>query len=753
MDYLKSLNENQYKACVSTSTYLRIIAGAGTGKTQTLSNRIVYFILEKNIKPHQIVAITFTNKAARAMLDRVNSIIIKNNSNFTTSPLITTFHGFCLRFLKKEITNLNINLDNNFTIVDDEDQKKVFKDVFVSLRLDSQKALCQEIMYLVRKAKSKGLTYDKVDDKLCRDTSVSFDTFSRVYELYQEKLIMQNQVDFDDLIIYTKFILEKNNDVRIYWQHKFKMIFVDEFQDTDTVQYELVKLFLDKLSDDNKTMLTVVGDPDQTIYSWRGAQNVIIKDLLSRDFPELETIVLDVNYRSTKQILDVSNKLINNNVDRLKKDLVPYNNKSGDEVKLLNLFSANEEAKYISNNIKTFVEKNGYKYSDIAILYRSNYLSNTLEKQLSRLSIPYDVYGGVKFYERKEVKDTLAYLKLLINPNDDLSFIRILQAPSRGVGDVTLSSAKEVAEKKKISLFEVFKNEKIKLNISAKNGINNFIDSYSKTISRDINDFKVIKDYLEMVGLDNYIQTLDLNDSKKVDFLENEFNSRRENYNELLNEISSYLDSINVDYEGNETRNSLTDFISSVTLQTSQDDIKDNNNKVLLSTCHIAKGLEFKVVFLVGLNEGVFPSSYAISSSDPNAIEEERRLCYVACTRARERLIISTYKLGSRPGLTYVPSKFISEMELESNFVNSKNIGNLSSYSIFNKNNFIGADTSFNKKTNFEIYHIGDRVSHEKYGLGYVIDLDKKTIVINFDAQEGLRKFVLDAPQLRKVEG
>ena len=752
MDYLKSLNTNQYKACTSDSTYLRIIAGAGTGKTQTLSNRIVYFILEKNIIPSQIVAITFTNKAAKAMLERVSSILKKSNSSFSTSPLITTFHGFCLRFLKKEISNLNTGLDNNFTVIDEEDQKKVFKDVFTKYRLDRQKDLCQEIMSLIKGAKSKGMMFNDVDPSYCDTSTVSFNSFIRIYKTYQETLIRQNQVDFDDLIIYTKIILEQNNDVRLHWQKKFKMIFVDEFQDTDAVQYELIKLLLDKLSD-NKTMLTVVGDPDQTIYSWRGAENRIIKDLLPRDFPDLESVVLDVNYRSTKEILDASNKLIDNNTDRLKKDLVPFNNKSGEEVKLLNLFSANEEAKYIANNIKTLVENNGYKYSDIAILYRSNYLSNTIEKQLTISSIPYDVYGGVKFYERKEIKDSLAYIKLLLNPNDDLSFIRILQAPSRGVGDVTINNAKEVSEKENISLVEVFNSGKVKLTINAKNGLNNFFEAYNQTIKKDINDFKVIKDYLEMVGLENYIQQLDYNDSKKSDFLAGDTNARRENYYELLNEIKNYLESINVDYEGNETKNSLTDFINNISIQSGQDEIEDSHNKVLLSTCHVAKGLEFNVVFLVGFNDNIFPSSYALVDDAKKGLEEERRLCYVACTRAKEKLIISTYKVGNRPGVNYSPSRFIAELGLKTNFVNSKNIGNINNSGYSSTNNFIGADSFLSKKSNYEIYHIGDRVSHEKYGLGYVVDLDKKTIVINFDALEGLRKFVIDAPQLKKIEG
>lgn len=751
-EYLSKLNDNQYKACTLESTYLRIIAGAGTGKTQTLSNRIVYFILEKDIKPKEIVAITFTNKAAKTMLDRVNLILRNNNASFSSSPLITTFHGFCLRFLKKEISNLGSRLNNNFTIIDEDDQRKVFKDIFTNLEIDKQKDLCLEIISLIKKAKSRGYLVSDVDSSFTSNSDVQFNLFLKIYNIYQDTLIKQNQVDFDDLIIYTKKILEKNNDVRLHWQKKFKMIFVDEFQDTDLVQYELIKLLLDKLSDE-KTMLTVVGDPDQTIYSWRGAQNKIIKDLLPKDFPSLESVVLDINYRSTKQILDAANKLINNNTDRLKKDLVPFNDKSGEQVKVLNFFSASEEAKYISNDIKSLTKNNEYKYSDFAILYRSNYLSNTIEKQLTLSSIPYDVYGGVKFYDRKEVKDALAYIKLLVNPCDDLSFIRILQAPSRGIGQVTLSSAKKLAEEENKSLFEIFKEDKIRLSQSCKQALNNFYNSYNKVVSLDINEYRNIKHYLEEVGLESYIDTLDFNDAKKHNYLDVERNVRRQNYNELLNEIKNYVETINVDYEGNENKNTLTDFISNITLLSGQDDIDLTSSKVLLSTCHVAKGLEFKIVYLIGLNENIFPSSYSLNSFDNKLIEEERRLCYVACTRAREKLIISTYKIGNYSGLSYTPSMFIEELGLKTNFANSKNIGNLNNSFGFNKNNFIGADITNKKKTNYDIFSIGDRISHDKYGLGYVVDINKKNIVISFDASEGLKTFVIDAPQLKKYGG
>ena len=748
MDYLSSLNQSQYKACVSDATYLRIIAGAGTGKTQTLSNRIAYFILEKNIKPKEIVAITFTTKAAKEMLNRVNTILKKNSKKeLTSSPLITTFHGFCYRFLKKEISNLNTNLNTSFSVIDDEDQNRLFKDIFSFYSLDNNKDLCQQIVSIIKHKKSEGILPDQIDSSDEVFTSVSYRTLLEVYSSYQENLIKQNLVDFDDLIIYTKNILLSENDVRLYWQQKFKMFFIDEFQDTDKVQYELVKLLLDKIN--SSTRLTVVGDPDQTIYTWRGADNHIIKDLLPRDFPSLESIVLDENYRSTKQILDVANKLISFNNDRLKKDLVPFDNKQGEKVKLLTLFSATEEAKYIVSEIKSLVSNKGYKYSDFALLYRSNYLSNSLEKQLVKNAIPYEVYGGMKFYERKEIKDTLAYLKILINPSDDMSFLRTLSAPSKGIGEVTLSKAKDIAREKNISLMEVFASDEIKLSSNAKKAIDSFLEIYNKTIKDNIDDYEVIDNYFTSLGLPSYIDNLDKADKNKNDLFSSG-NERKENYLEFINEIKTFLEEINIDYEGNESKNTLSEFVNNISLQSSQDLIKDDNS-LILSTCHVAKGLEFKVVYLCGVNEGIFPTSYSINETDPKSLEEERRLCYVAYTRARERLVISTYKLGTRPGSVYVPSRFIKESGLESyNFKRSIDNGNNPFSSVYSPSNFIGASSLLNDKKKVDLYHIGDRVSHEKYGLGYVVDLDKNVVVINFDAQEGLRKFVIDAPQLKK---
>ena len=749
MDYLSRLNTNQHKACVSEATYLRIIAGAGTGKTQTLSNRIAYFILEKGIKPKEILAITFTIKAAKTMLERVSSILKSNSTiDLDSSPLITTFHGFCYRFLKKEIESLNNGLTTSFSVIDEEDQNKLFKDIFVSLNLDKNKDLCQDIIHIIRKNKSKGILPSSLSELDEVFSNISYHTLIKVYSMYQDNLIKQNLLDFDDLILYTKEILVLNNNIRIYWQKKFRMLFIDEFQDTDLVQYELVRLLLDKLSD-RKTMLTVVGDPDQTIYTWRGAENQIIKDLLPRDFPSLESIVLDENYRSTKQILDAANKLISSNKDRLEKELVPFNNKQGENVKLLTLFSSNEEAKFIAVDIKNLVENKGYKYSDFALLYRSNYLSNSLEKQLLNNGIPYDVYGGMKFYERKEIKDTLAYIKLLINPKDDISFVRVLSSPSKGIGDVTISKAKDIAKEKGISLMEVFKSNEIKLSSNSQNMMNLFFDSYDKVLNEDINSFNVIDSYFKSVGLPTYIDNLDKNDKSKNDLFSSG-NERKENYLELLNELKIYLEEINVDYEGNESKNTLLDFVNNVSLQSSQDLIKDDN-KVVLSTCHVAKGLEFRVVYLCGLNDSIFPTSHALNDIEYKAMEEERRLCYVAFTRAKERLVISTYKFGTRPGISYSPSIFIQESGLESyNFVQSVNNGNNPFSSKYSPSNFIGATSLQGEKKKIDIYHIGDRVSHEKYGLGYVVDLDNKTIVINFDAQEGLRKFVIDAPQLKK---
>lgn len=646
---------------------MRIIAGAGTGKTRVLTYRVAYLVTNFNLAPSRIVAITFTNKAANELKERVKKILTEQGLPENRLPLVCTFHSFCYRFLRREIDVLK-SFNRNFVIVDDDDSNDIKKNVCEQLDIWSDKERRSYLFAVIGHLKSEGITCEEVEKN---DIANPFGPMSpediiKGYKLYQQLLMKNNALDFDDLLIFTVQILKEHPDIRERWQHHYDAFLVDEFQDTNKLQYDLVKLLLR-----NNTSLSVVGDPDQTIYTWRGANVSIITDQLKKDFPDLDTVTLDLNYRSTQNILDKANVLIKNNNRRLDKSLTAASGVSGDAVEYKNCLNEDNQADYICNQIISLLSK-GAKYQDITVIYRSNYLSRSIEKCLNRNQIPYVIYGGLKFYERQEVKAALAYLRLLVNPKDDFSFKKIIQFPKIGLGDKGLAALAGFADKKGESIWEVILDTpEIHFRSGTQNAIDKLVDSYKQCLE-DLKQAKTGADYstylfkyFDSVGLIRCVQELDkIKDKNDIDA--DEKDTKLNNVKELLTEIKQFIDAPHFDSEGNKAESvTLTDFLIDVALQTSQDvgsDASSQNakeNRVKLMTAHVSKGLEFPYVFVVSLDQDVFPSKHA---DTPKAMEEERRLFYVAMTRAEKNLYLYSFSGEGYDGTPRLPSQFLKEI-------------------------------------------------------------------------------------------
>lgn len=794
MDIKSKLNEKQYQAAGSDSQYLRIIAGAGTGKTRTLSYKIAYLI-DQGMLPTRIVAITFTNKAAKEMLSRVDGILEKESDTvFQGKPLISTFHGFCYRFLKKEIYHIS-PFNNSFTLLDDNDQNAIYKSIFKSMVKGDSKEFIKEVTGKISQLKSDGRFLNEVTpNDVPLGALYSFDELIHVYQNYQYEMLRQNCLDFDDLLMFTSKIMHDFVDVRLTWQSKYDIFLVDEFQDTNLVQYDLVKLFMRKEGtlgmDDRGTRLTVVGDPDQTIYTWRGAKNELIKTKLQKDFPSLETVVLDDNYRSTQNILDCANKVIANNHDRIAKNLNAASKVVGAPVSYINYSTNDMEGYGIASLIHRKVSSGEAAYNDIAIIYRANYLSNALEKQLTAFKIPYQIYGGLKFYERAEIKDALSYLRVLVNP-DDFSFQRILNAPTKGIGDVTLAKAKEVEKSlgSDATLLDVFRShsDELKLNRNSRAALDNFYAAYDSMVElyRSSCDNATlesgIRTYFAKVGFLDYVMKEDKKAAEKLTYTAATSTSKVDNVNEFMRSLTQALDTPTLDENGNEQDSTLEDFLISVALQSDQDTMKDLP-QVSLMTGHVSKGLEFPIVFVTGMNDSIFPSSHAINSGLWSAIEEERRLFYVCMTRAQKFLYISSFGgKNFRSNGDYVPSQFIKETGL-------RKPANGSSTSSSNRSNDYYASLgihrptttqkpSYFKPNNTAIrtaapsvkpiprptpsatqnavdthYEVGDRVVHTSFGKGTVTKIVEPNIIVLFPDPYGEKRLRIGFKAYRKIQ-
>lgn len=771
MDLQKELNHNQYLATSSKSQYLRIIAGAGTGKTRTLTYRLAYQIIN-GTRPSRMLAITFTNKAAHEMLTRVDDLLAKENFPQSGKPLICTFHGFCYRFLRKEIGCVE-GYSTNFQIAGEEETSSLFKSIFSTMQKGQSKEYVQAVTHKISSLKTDGVFPNEVSQNdIPLDAIYTFDELMQVYTTYQKKLRLQNLLDFDDLLMLTSYIMENNPEIKAKWRKKYDVFLVDEFQDTNYLQYALVKHFMS-----NTASLTVVGDPDQTIYTWRGAKNDIIKDRLKEDFPNLETVILDENYRSTQEILDAANRLISHNTDRMDKKLVAASGKIGDKVEFIRSRDNENEAYRVAYTIRRLNEKENVPYEDIAIIYRSNYLSNSLEKQLTLFRIPYEIYGGLKFYERAEIKDAIAYLRLAINP-DDFSFKRILSAPSKGIGEVTLQKAEELRMTlgEEIPLVKIFKDNQdvLSLNRRSVSALQTFYSAFDKftfelkmaKTGEEI--LSAIQDYFNETGFLAYVRSEDVKLQEKLSYTAASSVSKTDNVLELQRTISQFFSQETTDEDGNPKAPSLEDFLLEVALQSDQDTMEDMP-KVSLMTGHVSKGLEFPYVFITGLNQLVFPTTHAVQDGRKSAIEEERRLMYVCMTRAKKKLYLSTFGgKNFRNGTEYQESMFLNEIfdgqKEEKTSVKPNTSKAYNDYNAYRgahrpslKDN-IGNINSLLKKTpatdsKKDTYVVGDRVIHTSFGIGKVIKvaLDGK-IQVQFNDPYGTKVLVPGFKAFRKMK-
>ena len=741
MNFKTELNERQLEAVTSTSQYLRVVAGAGSGKTRVLTYRIAFLMSELNVQPWSILAITFTNKVAQEMRSRVVRMINHDDKDLT----IKTFHSFAVQFLRKEIHN--IDFPSTFTILDEEDQVKLVKDIAAEMGYKrSDKIVGKTLSYIgAMKLKEKYPDDIKIvvpkfeDEKTCLE----------IYTRYEEEKTRMLSLDFDDLLLKTNFILENFPAIRARWQNRFNHILIDEFQDTNNIEYKLVK-YLMKPS----TCLYVVGDPDQTIYTWRGANQDIILHL-EDDFKYMETIILDRNYRSTQNILDSANKLISHNKLRVKKDL--YTTATpGEKVVVHGSSFSKGEADYVAKEIKRLKQLGHYEYKDIVILYRSNYVTMEFEAAFTKYQIPYIIYGGLKFYQRREIKDVLAYFHLIVNTKDDISFERIINVPRRGIGETTINLIKQEARDAGVSMYDYIlavEPEESSIPKKAINSLKAMIRVISDTRDKITANEEVFSKTLETMIWDfGYLDYL---------MKEDDGDDRIDNVKALFSDVRHFLQS-NPD-------STFEEYLQNISLLSAQDDMIDGDH-VTLMTVHTAKGLEYPVVFVVRFNEGVFPNNRALTEGGYLALEEERRLAYVAMTRAMKKLYLTfSNDYSYVAGGVLTPSQFIVESgnlvvresdyslgsgpRPSSNKISFSDGGHLS----FDNEPKRDAPTKqdLKEKTNGLTeadWHVGDIVIHKTLGRGTVIELEGDDIIkVNFE-NHGIKSIMCNHPFVSKGE-
>lgn len=713
MDLDTLLNENQKEAATYLDSHLRIIAGAGSGKTRVVTYRIAYLVETIGVDPRKILAITFTNKAANEMKERVIDIL----GNYGMGSLICTIHSLCVRILRQHIGVLKY--PSSFMIMDEEDQKSLIKKLYKELEVDAKVISVKSMIAMISTYKMS-----KIAPQRAIELAGQFQGELKKAYVYQAYVKYQEDhflLDFDDLLLKTMYIFENYEEVLEKWQHKFQYIHVDEFQDVGDIEYRLVQML-------SKYATTcVVGDPDQTIYSFRGANVNYILDF-DKDFKPSKTIILDQNYRSTGHILHVSNALIRKNRNRLEKDL--YTNASkGSEVVHYTAKSEMEEANYICHRINEIIEKvEGVNYRDFAILYRANYLSRTIEQALIASQIDYRIFGGLKFFSRKEVKDALSYLQL-IALDEDLAFERIINVPSRGIGAKTLENIQLVALKHQISLYEALTlhSEEIKLSSRSRKEVQNMVEAIEKAKHSSLPMHELFENLMEDLGY--------------MEMLKNDLESNRiDNLHELQRSIYDYQNQ-------NPDTATIENYLQDIALFTSNDTV-DNGQYVSLMSIHMAKGLEFDYVFVLGLSEGVFPSFRSISEDGDEGLEEERRLAYVAFTRARKQLFLTDSE-----GFSFVTDS----PKIASRFIDE--IGKDGIQHFGAKPRFKTSDYIFTGPTKEELigdnlvsdWKIGDYVEHEAFGKGVVVKVDGSTLDIAFSLPAGIKTLMASHKALKKL--
>ena len=634
MDLLEGLNNKQKEAVLQTEGPCLVIAGAGSGKTKVLTHKIAYLIEEKDIKPWNILAITFTNKAANEMKERITKLIGENANNMW----IGTFHSICVRILRKYIDRIGFNSD--FVIFDTSDQRTLIKQCIKQMNLDDKIFTDRSVLAEISNAKNEMLT--PMQYNLRTNGEIRKQKIAGVYEIYQRKLKENNALDFDDIINSTIQILTENPDVLEYYSEKFKYVLVDEYQDTNKAQFTLITLLSGRYGD-----ITVVGDNDQGIYSFRGADITNILNF-EKDFPGTKIIKLEQNYRSTKAILNAANAVIKHNEKKYEKNLWTEQ-EEGHLPTVSRLDNEYEEANFIVEQINRLRREEYYKYADFTVLYRMNAQSRSIEDILRRENIPYKMIGGLKFYERKEIKDAIAYLRLIHNQADNLSLQRIINEPKRGIGQTSMEKIENYANVNNISMYEVIKNaEQYGLNkvfLNSREFIATIEELSQKKGGMLISE--ILKEVLNKTG---YTKALELENTAQAE-------SRLENLDEFL--------TVAMEFEEENAENSLAEFLESITLASDIDGMEETEDSVTLMTLHSAKGLEFPVVFLIGMEEGLFPSYRSIG--EKRELEEERRLCYVGITRAKEYLYLTCAKQRTIFGSTSCNkiSRFIEEIPQE----------------------------------------------------------------------------------------
>ncbi|EJD79454.1 ATP-dependent DNA helicase PcrA [Staphylococcus epidermidis NIHLM088] len=694
---VKNMNSEQSEAVRTTEGPLLIMAGAGSGKTRVLTHRIAYLLDEKDVSPYNILAITFTNKAAKEMKARVEHLVGEEAQVIWMS----TFHSMCVRILRRDADRIGI--ERNFTIIDPTDQKSVIKDVLKSENIDSKRFEPRMFIGAISNLKNELKT---PEDAQKEANDFHSQMVATVYKGYQRQLSRNEALDFDDLIMTTINLFERVPETLEYYQNKFQYIHVDEYQDTNKAQYTLVKLLANKFKN-----LCVVGDSDQSIYGWRGAD---IQNILSfeEDYPEAKTIFLEQNYRSTKNILNAANEVIKHNSERKPKGLWTANS-GGDKIQYYEAMTERDEAEYVVKEIMKH-QRSGKKYSEMAILYRTNAQSRVLEETFMKSNIPYTMVGGQKFYDRKEIKDLLSYLRVIANSNDDISLQRIINVPKRGIGPSSVEKIQTYALQNNISMFDALAEV-------------DFIGLSKKVTQECISFYEMIQNLIkeqEFLEISEIVDEV-LQKSGYRDMLDREQSiesrSRLENLDEFM--------SVPKDYEENTPleEQSLINFLTDLSLVADIDEA-DTQNGVTLMTMHSAKGLEFPIVFIMGMEESLFPHIRAIKSEDDHEMEEERRICYVAITRAEELLYITnaTTRMLFGRSQSNMPSRFLKEIpeDLLDSHTGQKR------QTIYPKSQpkrgFSKRTTSTKKQVSSSDWKVGDKVMHKAWGEGMVSNVNEK---------------------------
>ena len=743
MSIYDTLNPPQREAVAQTEGPVLILAGAGSGKTRVLTHRIAYLMDEMGVNPWNILAITFTNKAAQEMRERVDKLV-----GFGSESIwVSTFHSACVRILRRHIDNLGY--DTNFTIYDTDDQKSLMKDVCRKLNIDTKVYKERSLLAQISHAKDELLTPDDMEMKAAGDYNMK--KVASVYREYQVALRKNNALDFDDLIVKTVELFQNCGAVLEYYQERFKYIMVDEYQDTNTAQFKFISLLAQRYQN-----LCVVGDDDQSIYKFRGAN---IGNILGfeRVFPDAKVIRLEQNYRSTKNILNAANQVIANNTERKAKTLWTEN-EEGSKVHFRQFFNAYEEAEYVAGEISKLKREGLGSYRDCAILYRTNAQSRIFEEKFIAANIPYKLVGGVNFYARKEIKDLLCYLKTIDNARDDLAVQRIINVPKRGIGATTLGRVQDYADNMGISLYEALRVAEevpsIGRSLSKIEGFVTFVQTL-KSKAAVLTVEEILKEVIDSTG---YVAELEAEDTE-------ESRARIENIDELISKTAAYQEAM----EEQDQPATLSGFLEEVALVADIDTVDPDQDYVLLMTLHSAKGLEFPKVFMVGMEDGIFPSHMTISYGDAGELEEERRLCYVGITRAMKELTLTCAQQRMIRGETQYNkvSRFVREIPRE-----LVDLGHTIQEKKPKAEDLIPTPTKYSKmkeilqgrnykprefkvtKVNSLDYEVGDTVRHIKFGVGIVKEIVEGgrdyEVTVEFD-KVGVKKMFASFAKLKKI--